>query len=202
LHKAYKVDVSDISQIVDVVENISIDFGHIDILVNNAGIFFRRDLTNMSFQDWDLMMIVNARSVFYFSQAAAKCFIRQKTGGKIINVSSISGEIVQSAGKTHYASAKAAVIHLSKCIALELAPYRISVNVLSPGPTETPQIAPYDPKDYLERHYIPLGRMALPEDQANGALFFASDLATHITGQVLHIDGGEVMSRIHPLSYQ
>ncbi len=198
-HRAYQVDVTNVDQIRRTVDEIYTDYGHIDILVNSAGIFFRRAVYDLTLADWKRMMDVNVKSIFFLSQAVAKCFIEQKTKGKIINVASISGEIVQ-AEKSHYAASKAAVIQLTKCIALELAHYGINVNVISPGPTITPQIEPVNPEEYLQRHNIPLGRMALPIDQAKGALFLASDLADHITGQVINIDGGEAMTYINPIS--
>ena len=198
-HSVYQVDVTNVDQIEKAVGEIYAFYNHIDILVNNAGIFFRKDIYHLSFEDWELMMDVNVKSLFFFSQVVAKYYIKQKIKGKIINIASISGEIVQ-AEKSHYAASKAAAIRLTKCTALELARYGINVNAISPGPTITPQIAPVDPDDYLGRHYIPLGKMALPIDQAKGALFLASNLSDHITGQVVNIDGGEAMTYVNPIS--
>jgi NAD(P)-dependent dehydrogenase (short-subunit alcohol dehydrogenase family) len=198
-HRTYQVDVTNVEQIRKTVRKIVADYGHIDILVNSAGIFIRRDINNLTISDWKRMINVNVKSIFFFSQAVAKCCIELKRKGKIINVASISGEIVQ-AGKSHYAASKAAVIQLTKCMAIELAHCQINANIISPGPTITPQIAPVNPDDYLSRHHIPAGRMALPIDQAKGALFLASDLSDHVTGQVLNIDGGEAMTYMNPIS--
>jgi 3-oxoacyl-[acyl-carrier protein] reductase len=196
-HQAYRLDVGDEDQVNTVVEGIAEGFGHIDILVNNAGIFERGWLLELTEAEWDETMRVNAKGPFLMTKAVARYMMEQGRGGKIINIASISGQIVQP-GKVHYSVSKAALIHFSKVMAVELGPHGIQVNVISPGPTVTPQIAPVDPQDYLSRHYIPLGRMAQPEDHADAALFLASLASDHITGQVLNVDGGEYVTRKRP----
>jgi D-sorbitol dehydrogenase (acceptor) len=196
-HQVYRLDVGDEDQVNAVVEEIARGFGYIDILVNNAGIFERGWLLELTEAEWDETMRVNAKGPFLMTKAVARHMITQGRGGKIINIASISGQIVQP-GKVHYSVSKAALIHFSKVMAVELGPHGIQVNVISPGPTVTPQIAPVDPQDYLSRHYIPLGRMARPEDHGNAALFLASPASDHITGQVLNVDGGEFVTRKRP----
>lgn len=196
-HAAYRLDVGDEVTVQAVVDEIVERFGQIDILVNNAGIFKRGWLLQLTEAEWDETMRVNAKGPFLMTKAVAGHMIARRNGGKIINIASISGQIVQP-GKMHYSVSKAALIHFSKVMAVELGPYGIYVNVISPGPTVTPQIAPVDPQDYLSRHYIPLAKMAQPEDHANAALFLASSAADHITGQVLNVDGGEFVTRKRP----
>jgi NAD(P)-dependent dehydrogenase (short-subunit alcohol dehydrogenase family) len=196
-HLAYRLDVGDEDAVNAVVGEIAERLGHIDILVNNAGIFKRGWLLELTESEWDETMRVNAKGPFLMTKAVVKHLIAQQQGGKIINIGSISGQIVQ-AGKVHYAVSKAALIHFSRVMAVELGPHGIQVNVISPGPTVTPQIAPVDPQDYLSRHYIPLGKMAQPEDHAEAALFLASAASNHITGQVLNVDGGEFVTRKRP----
>jgi NAD(P)-dependent dehydrogenase (short-subunit alcohol dehydrogenase family) len=196
-HWAYRLDVGNEDSVNAVVEEIAERFGHIDILVNNAGIFKRGWLLELPEAEWDETMRVNAKGPFLMTKAVARHMIARRQGGKIINIASISGQIVQR-GKVHYSVSKAALIHFSKVMAVELGPHGIYVNVISPGPTVTPQIAPVDPQDYLSRHYIPLDKMAQPEDHANAALFLASAASDHITGQVLNVDGGEFITRKRP----
>jgi NAD(P)-dependent dehydrogenase (short-subunit alcohol dehydrogenase family) len=196
-HEAYRLDVGSEAKVPAVVDQIAERFGHIDILVNNAGIFQRGWLLELTEAEWDETMRVNAKGPFLMTKAVARHMIARNKGGKIINIASISGQIVQP-GKVHYSVSKAALIHFSKVMAVELAPHGIYVNVISPGPTVTPQIAPVDPQDYLSRHYIPLGKMAQPEDHADAALFLASAASDHVTGQVLNVDGGEFVTRKRP----
>jgi NAD(P)-dependent dehydrogenase (short-subunit alcohol dehydrogenase family) len=196
-HRAYGLDVADEDDVNAVVQEIAEHFGHVDILVNNAGIFKRGWLLELTESEWDEMMKVNAKGPFLMTKAVVRHMIARQLGGKIINIASISGQIVQP-GKVHYSVSKAALIHFSRVMAVELGPHGIQVNAISPGPTVTPQIAPVDPQDYLSRHYIPLGKMAQPEDHAEAALFLASAASNHITGQVLNVDGGEFVTRKRP----
>ena len=196
-HSAHQLDVGDPEAVGTVVEAIIRQHAHIDILVNNAGIFIRRWLLDIAESEWDQMHRINTKGPFLLTQAVGKHMVKRGEGGKIINIGSISGQIVQE-GKTHYSTSKAALIHFSLCMAVELGPFGINVNVVCPGPTDTPQIAPALPEDYLKRHSIPLGRLARPEDHANAALFLASSASDHITGQVLNVDGGELATRIRP----
>lgn len=195
---------ADISQKVlvgEMVNHIKKEYGTIHILVNNAGIFVPMDFFEMDEETWDKTFSVNVKGTFLCSQAVSPLMIKQ-TYGRIINLSSIQAKI-PSAKYMHYCSAKASVIHLTRVLALILAPHKITVNAIAPGPTQTEmldEIIKGDPQ--MERLIIegdarqfrigvPMGRIAIPEDQAKAILLLASDAASHITGQTIHVDGGQ-----------
>lgn len=191
-HRACVVDVCDAGRLEALVAEIVEEFGDIDVLVNCAGRVERRTLFEITPEDWDRIYAVNVRAPFVLTRAIARHMIGRGKGGAIVNVSSIAGKVAR-ADKAHYASSKAALIHFSRCAAMELGPYGITVNVVCPGPTETPMIQRPVTEEYIRRHQIVLGRVAQPEDVARAILFLASPSAGHITGQALNIDGGEVM---------
>jgi NAD(P)-dependent dehydrogenase (short-subunit alcohol dehydrogenase family) len=138
------------------------------------------------------MYAVTVKGPFLLTQAVSRRMVDNQVRGKIINIASIAGKIARN-NKAHYASAKAALIHFSRCAALELGPHGINVNVVCPGVTDTSMIHHPITEEYVRRHGIPLGKIAQPEDQAAAVAFLASPAADHITGQVLVVDGGEVM---------
>jgi 3-oxoacyl-[acyl-carrier protein] reductase len=193
------VDVSD-KHVVDafVVEAVGAT-GHVDILVNNAGGVLGqvgRPLEEVSPTDWQTIFDVNATGAFYFSQAVAPGMKAARTG-RIINISSGAGLGVSLTGIQAYASAKAAQIGLTRQLAHELGPWGITVNNIAPGfvrsnPATERQWESYGAEGQralVDR--IALKRLGTPEDIAYGVLFFASDVAGWITGQVLSIDGGK-----------
>jgi 2-deoxy-D-gluconate 3-dehydrogenase len=174
------------------VQRATAAFGHIDILVNNAGIIRRADALEFTEQDWDEVIAVNLKAVFFLSQAAARQFIRQKTGGRIVNIASLlsfqGGIRVPS-----YTASKSGVLGLTRLLANEWAKHGITVNAIAPGYMETNNTAPLraDParsKEILDR--IPLGRWGLPADVAGPVVFLASDAASYVTGHALAVDGG------------
>ena len=181
----------------EVVAAATAAFGRIDILVNNAGIIRRADALELTERDWDDVIAVNLKAVFFLSQAAARQFIRQQnaglaTGGRIVNIASLlsfqGGIRVAS-----YTAAKSGVLGLTRLLANEWAKYGITVNALAPGYMETDNTAPLraDPvrsKEILAR--IPLGRWGLPEDLAGPVVFLASDASAYVTGHALAVDGG------------
>jgi 2-deoxy-D-gluconate 3-dehydrogenase len=175
-----------------VVERAATAFGRIDILVNNAGIIRRADALEFTEQDWDDVMAVNLKAVFFLAQAAARQFIRQKTAGRIVNVASLlsfqGGIRVPS-----YTAAKSGVAGLTRLLANEWAKYGITVNAIAPGYMATDNTAPLraDPvrsAEILGR--IPLARWGLPADLAGPVVFLASDASAYVTGHVLAVDGG------------
>jgi NAD(P)-dependent dehydrogenase (short-subunit alcohol dehydrogenase family) len=203
-HKAagYKVDVSSREQLKDVMNAIVEKFGRIDILVNNAGVTRHRPFLELNDADWDFVLAVDLKGVFYCVQAAAPHMIRQGYG-KVLNISSISGTGASShhaggspAGNSNYASAKAGVIQLTKTLARELGPHGINVNSVAPGFVLTPMTgASRNPKEVEEhiafrKSLAALNRTGKPEDIANAVLFLVSDEASFITGQTLYVDGG------------
>jgi 2-deoxy-D-gluconate 3-dehydrogenase len=167
-------------------------FGRIDILVNNAGIIRRADALDFSEQDWDEVMAVNLKAVFFLAQAAARQFIRQAAPGRIINVASMlsfQGGIRVPA----YTASKSGVAGLTRLLANEWAKHGITVNAIAPGYMATNNTAALRAdaarsSEILGR--IPLGRWGLPSDLAGPVVFLASDAASYVTGHVLAVDGG------------
>lgn len=161
-------------------------FDRVDIVVNNAGITRDGLLLKMSEKDWDEVMAINVKSCYNVCHALARPMIRAR-GGSIINMSSVVG-LVGNAGQINYAASKAAVIGFTKAMAKELASRNIRVNCIAPGFIETGMTEGLNREALLGE--IPLGRLGVPEDVANMALFLASDLSNYVTGQVLSVDGG------------
>lgn len=178
---------------VDTIINKTLDtMGAIDILINNAGIIRRAPLLEFSEKDWDDVMNINIRTLFFLSQAAAKIMVKQGNGGKIINVASMlsfqGGILVPS-----YTSSKSAVMGLTRLLANELAPHRINVNAIAPGYMATDNTAPLRAdaersKAILER--IPAGRWGEPEDLKGAVVFLASEAGAYLQGYTIAVDGG------------
>jgi 3-oxoacyl-[acyl-carrier protein] reductase len=167
-------------------------FGRVDILVNNAGITRDDLIMRMSLENWRSVLETNLFGAFYMLKAASRPMLRAK-GGRIINITSVSGQAGQ-AGQANYSSAKAGLIGLTKAAARELASRNITVNAVAPGFVLT-ELTKDLPERLLEmaKERTPLGRFGTPEDVANAVAFLASDEAAYITGQVLAVDGGLVM---------
>jgi 3-oxoacyl-[acyl-carrier protein] reductase len=165
------------------------DFDSLDALINNAGITKDNLLMRMSEEDFDKVIEVNLKSVFNMTKAFQRVFLKQRNGS-IINISSIVG-VKGNAGQANYAASKAGMIGFTKSIALELGSRNIRANVIAPGFIETEMTDKLDEAVVEQwRAGIPLKRGGTPEDVANACLFFASDLSSYITGQVLLVDGG------------
>lgn len=187
-----QADVSDENSATKMVEEVIAQFGGIDILVNNAGITRDSLFIRMKEEDWNAVINTNLTGIFNCTKVAAK-YMMKKRSGRIINMSSVSG-IMGNAGQTNYAAAKAGVIGFTKSLAREMASRGITVNAVAPGFIATDMTAAMPEK--AQEHVlsaIPLGKMGKPEDIANAVLFLASDRASYITGQVIHVDGGMVM---------
>jgi 3-oxoacyl-(acyl-carrier-protein) reductase len=165
------------------------EFKHLDILVNNAGITRDNMLTKMTDQEWDQVMDVNLKGVFYCTRAAAG-MMKEQAYGKIVNLTSVTA-LTGNVGQVNYAASKAGVIGMTKTLARELARYQVTINAVAPGFIDTPMTAaiPEEIKQMIVRG-IPLGRAGSPEDVANLVKFLASDEATYITGQVISCNGG------------
>jgi 2-deoxy-D-gluconate 3-dehydrogenase len=185
-------DLAQMEAVGSVVDKTVEMFGHIDILVNNAGIIRREDSINFTEKDWDDVMDVNAKILFFLSQAVARRFIAQGTGGKIINIASLlsyqGGIRIPS-----YTASKSAVMGLTKLMANEWAKFNINVNAIAPGYMVTSNTAPLraDPvrsKELLAR--IPAGRWGMPEDLQGVTIFLASDASSYVNGFTIAVDGG------------
>ena len=188
---AVKADTSQRAQVHDMVDEVVARLGPIDILVNNAGVQKRVYFLDLEDADWDWMLGVNLKGYFLVGQAVA-ARMKARAKGRIINVSSEAGGF-PAQRMTAYCVSKAGVAMLTKCMALELAPYGIRVNALAPGLTRT-DINRKDLEDeaFLKARVarIPLGRVLSPEDLAGAAIFLASADSDMITGITLQVDGG------------
>ena len=187
--KAYQSDASDYDAAQKLVADVIEEFGKVDVLINNAGITKDNLMLRMSKDDWDLIIKTNLDSVFNLTKAVVKPMMKAKSGS-IINMTSIVG-IKGNAGQANYAASKAGVIGFTKSIALELGSRNIRCNAIAPGFIETEMTAALDEKTVQSwRDAIPLKRGGQPEDVANACVFFASEMSSYISGQVLNVDGG------------
>jgi 3-oxoacyl-[acyl-carrier protein] reductase len=190
----YQVEISQEKEVHGLVEDLIRSWGHIDILVNNAGIWTYGEMGNMDQEVWKETMDVNLDSVFYFTNAVVPYMKKQKQGW-IINVAStaaVRGEAYHS----HYAASKGALLALTKSLAVELAPFHIRVNGVAPGWVDTDMCTEvFSDPTFKEsvRQSIPLKRIPPPEDIAGPILFLASDLARHVTGAIINVNGGSVL---------
>lgn len=188
----YRCDVSDFGQCGDFVKEIIGKFGRIDILVNNAGITKDGLLMSMSEEDFDRVLQVNLKGTFHMIRFVSRQMLKQRYG-RIVNMASVVG-VAGNAGQANYAASKAGVIGLTKSAAKELASRGITVNAIAPGYIGTDMTGQL--KDEAKKEIaagIPLGTIGKPEQVACAATFLASDEASYITGQVLHVDGGMCM---------
>lgn len=187
---AIQADVSDFAAAQNLVKSTIDAFGQIDILVNNAGTTHDTLLLMMKEEQWDRVLDTNLKSVFNCCKAAARPMVRRKQGGRIINISSVSG-IVGQAGQANYAASKAGIIGFTKSLAKELGSRNITVNAVAPGFVLTDLTAGL-PEKLVQQSldYIPLGRWGELPEIANVVAFIASDQASYITGQVISVDGG------------
>ena len=185
-------DLRDTSVIPDLVARAASEFGHIDILVNNAGIIRRQDALEFSEKDWDDVMNLNIKTVFFMSQAVARQFIAQGKGGKIINIASMlsfqGGIRVPS-----YTASKSAVMGVTRLLANEWAKHQINVNAIAPGymaTNNTQQLRADEARSEEILGRIPAGRWGLPEDLMGPAVFLASPASDYINGYTIAVDGG------------
>ncbi len=196
---ALAADIRDADEVRRVVRATCEQLGGIDVLVTVVGgqhAFAAWQPTHLwSDEEWDLVTGVNLRYVFLVAREVIGVMLEQGRGGAIVNVGSVSG-MAGAPNHSAYGAAKAGVIHLAKSLALEYGRHGIRVNVVSPGVARTPATAGAltTEQDAAMAEKIPLGRPGAPEDIANAVLFFASPLASYVTGQVLAVDGG-VMAR-------
>ncbi len=188
---AIHVDVANMFDLDKMVDEVVTHFGRIDVLVNAAGILLRIPALDVTEADWDAVMNVNLKGLFFATQRVLPVMIKQGKG-KIINIASTLGA-VGSQDRAIYCAAKGGVINLTKAMAVELAPKNINVNAIGPGLTAT-SLTEYIMDDakllqlFLEK--VPLGRAAQPEEIAAAAVYLASDESGLVTGHTLFVDGG------------
>lgn len=190
----YPADVSDHAAVQAMVADIRRDLGPVDILVNNAGILRSTAFTEITSDEWDLMLGVNLKAAFIAARAVAPCMIERQYG-KIVNLASMAGRATSTLGGAHYTAAKAGLLGLSRHLARELAPHRINVNAVCPGIVDTGMIksAMTPERTAKVMASIPFGRLAEPAEIAKLIAFLASDEASYITGASVDIHGGEII---------
>ncbi len=192
--KAYKVNMENETEIFNMVDMRVKDFGKVDILVHNAGIWNDGTLETMTLDHWNELIRINLTSTFLFCKACAK-YMKQNNYGRMILITSTAGQRGE-AFHSHYAASKGGMISFTKSLAVELAPFNITVNSVAPGWVDTEMNDEvFADKEYKEsiRKGIPVGRIATAEDIAGPTLFLASDLARHINGEILNVNGGSVL---------
>jgi len=187
-------DVADAAAVTDAIKAIGKDHGGLDILVNNAGVAINGLLLRFSDEQWQKTLAVNLGGAFHCIRAAASLLLRARAAGRIINITSVVGEI-GNAGQVAYAASKAGLIGLTMSTARELASRGITCNAIAPGYIETDMTAEQLPEAQRTKllEQIPLGKIGLPEDVADTAAFLAGPEAAYITGQVLRVNGGMLM---------
>jgi len=190
---SYVLDVRSAASIEETIGRVREEFGRLDVLVNNAGVRLVSSSLTTTEEEWDELTGVNLRGVFFSCQAAARQM--RETGGAIVNVASQLGLVVAK-DRAAYCAAKAAVIHLTRALALDWAPYSIRVNAVAPGTTHTPSmtVAPSRAEAVDLLRHLPLGRPIEPVDVAEAIIFLASSQSGAITGQTLAVDGGWTLS--------
>jgi 3-oxoacyl-[acyl-carrier protein] reductase len=190
--EGYICNVAKTEDVEKTVADVLAKFGKVDILVNNAGITRDVPLGAMKDEEWDDVLAVNLRGPFLFTRAVSKAMRRAKKG-RVVNIASISG-LIGNKGQANYSASKAGLVGFTRTASKELAGKNITVNAVAPGFIETDMTAVLPEAYKVEiKNRIPLGRIGSPEDIANAVLFFASDEASFVTGQILTVDGGMIM---------
>jgi NAD(P)-dependent dehydrogenase (short-subunit alcohol dehydrogenase family) len=188
-------NVGKLDQVQAMIAAVAKRLGPIDILVNNAGVFPRVPFLDMREGDWDFVLDVNLKGACFCAQEAARAMVRDGRPGAIVNLTS-GAAFRGSPNGVHYCASKGGLLSMTRQMALELAPYRIRVNAIAPGLTDTaqPRYGMSDDELRAAGHAIPLGRIAEPEDIARTAVFLVSDDAGFVTGQCLHVNGGSYLA--------
>lgn len=192
--KKYKLNLADTGEIEKVIGNILNDFERIDVVVNNAGIWKEAAIDQMSLEQWNETMDINLTSTYLILRLVVPG-MKKNNFGRIINIASTAGQRGE-AFHSHYAASKGGMISLTKSLASELGKYNITVNCVAPGWVVTDMTTDsLADKKIFEKVLgdIPLNKVAQPEEIAGPVLFLASQLATHITGEILNVNGGSVL---------
>jgi 3-oxoacyl-[acyl-carrier protein] reductase len=185
--RAHACDVADPRAAAQLVERTAADFGRVDVLVNNAGILGRSVVESMPDDEWNRVLAVNLHACFYTSRAAVSV-MRRAAFGRIVNIASVAGIRISYAGSAAYTASKAGLIGLTRHLAVEVAPFGITVNAVLPGVTATPLLESASVDELASS--VPLQRPASPDDHAALVAFLAGREAGYITGAAIPVDGG------------
>lgn len=202
--QAVEADASSTSDARKLAEDAIQTLGRLDILVNNAGVYPPSAVLDMSEEAWDTVLNTNLKGLFFCSQAAAKQMIQAGHGGKIINIASLEA-LHPTVQLAHYDASKGGVLMTTKALALELAPYGILVNAIAPGIIRTPGLevllstliptgGTFEEMAEMFSPRVPLSRIGKPDDVAKVVLFLASKAADYMTGTMIVVDGGYLLS--------
>ncbi len=191
---AVECDISDKSAVEKMIEKAKETFGRVDVLVNNAGIVEFRDFLEMKEEEWDKVININLRGYFLCTQAAARV-MKEQGGGVIVNIGSVAmGQMgIGFPNTAPYVASKGGVAGMTAALAIDLSPYNIRINTIAPGMIETPMIDPVKQDEEGIKAMIgrlPLKRLGKPEEISSAVLFLASDASSYMTGAVVNIDGG------------
>lgn len=197
----YVMDVTDKTQIAEVVASVVNTYSRLDVLINNAGgsLFTPKSIEEIQEHHWDLVLDVNLKGTFLCSQAVIP-YMAKEHWGRIINISSIGGRTASIVTGVAYAAAKGGIISLTRRLAKEVGSHGITVNAIAPGTViSSKRMADlWNELNNLEKKHIidsiPLGRLSTPAEQANVAVFLASELSSYITGAVIDVNGGRLMA--------
>lgn len=191
--KGLVLNVTSLKSINNVLEQIKQQFGDIDVLVNNAGITRDNLMMRMKEEDWDIILQTNLSSVFHLSKAVLRSMMKKRFG-RIISIGSVVGSM-GNPGQANYCAAKAGIIGFSKALAKEVASRGVTVNVVAPGFIATDMTdALTEEQKAATLAQVPAGRLGDPKDIAKAVAFLASDDASYITGETLHVNGGMYMN--------
>jgi NAD(P)-dependent dehydrogenase (short-subunit alcohol dehydrogenase family) len=191
---AWQVDVSQHAAVEECVAAVHDTSGAVDVLVVSAGIGLRRPAVALEPKDWQRVIDINLSGCWFFNQAVGRRMIQRGARGSIVNIGSVVGQVGIDTGNANYAASKGGMIGLTKCLAVEWAPFGVRVNVVAPTHFRTPLVeqAIRDNPAVEQRFLgnIPLGRLGMPGDIVGAVVFLASDDASMVTGHVLNVDGG------------
>ena len=191
--KVKKFDMSDHSRIEEFIDNAALELGGLDILINNAGTNVDNLSLRMKDEEWKKVIDVNLTSTFLLCKHSIKKMLKNKFG-RIVNITSIVGHL-GNLGQSNYAASKAGIIGMSKSLAIEYAKKNITINCVSPGfiATDMTMNIAEKVKMFLTSR-IPMGKLGSGEDVSNCVAFLSSDLASYVTGETLHVNGGMYMA--------